>query len=64
MKETERRKRQDRSINMQTRHTHKLCSTTSTSLPLFPPEPSAEETEPAGDSNPYAVVSFEGLLKF
>lgn len=63
MKERERRERQNRSTNMQTRHTDKLCSTTSTSLSLFSPEHSAEETEPAGYSNPYTVVSFSGLFE-
>ena len=63
MKEKERRERQNRSIEMQTRRTNKLCSTTSTSLSLFPPEPSAEETEPAGYSNPYTVVSFLGSFE-
>lgn len=58
MNEKERQERQNRSINIQTRHINKLCSTTSTSLSLFSPEPLAEETEPAGYSNLYTVVSF------
>lgn len=46
----------------QSRHTHKLCSTTSTSLSLFSPGPSAEETEPAGHTQ--ILLSLKGLLKF
>lgn len=37
MKEKERQTRQNKSIDMQTGHTNKLCSTTSTSLSLLTP---------------------------